>query len=275
MWDWISTTWDSISSSFRAIVEIILLTVAIYQINRLFHATRGARILLGGLVVLVGVVLLIILFKLKVIAWIIMQILAPGAVVGLLVIFQPELRNGLARLGSRSWFSSFVKVQKNEFYENLCKTAYALSSKRIGGLFAIEREISLKKQVENGVILDAIFSQELCMSIFFPKSPLHDGGIILSSERISAVACVFPVSERELADKTLGLRHRSAMGITEETDAIAIVVSEETGNVSLAYGGKLQRNLSQDDFKKRLQELIHHVGDYEKTSDAIDTTLAG
>lgn len=275
MWDWISATWNNISTSFRAIVEIFLLTVAIYQINRLFHATRGARILLGGLVVLVGVVLLIILFKLKVIAWIIMQILAPGAVVGLLVIFQPELRNGLARLGSRSWFSSFVKVQRNEFYDNLCKAVSNLSNKRFGALFAIEREISLKPQTESGVMMDALFSPELCMNVFYPKTALHDGGVVLSNERIAAAACVFPVSQRELSDRTLGLRHRAGIGISEESDAIVIVVSEETGSVSIAHGGKLERNLDPEEFKKRLHELVHQVGTYEKTSDSTDTALAG
>ncbi len=267
MWDWLSTTWDSFATSFRAIVEILLLAVGIYQINRLFHKTRGARILLGILVVLVGLALLITLFKLKVIAWIILQVLAPGAVVGLLVIFQPELRNGLAKLGSNPLFASFVKVQQNEFFDNLCKSVVQLSNKRIGALFAIERGISLKGEVETGVTMDALFSPELALTIFFPKTALHDGGIVINNDRIVAAACVFPVTNREMNDRTLGLRHRSAIGVTEETDAISVVVSEETGAISIAYMGRLERNLAPEAFRARLGELIHQVGTYERTSD--------
>lgn len=267
--DWISTTWTTIAPYLRASVEILLLTVGIYQVNRFFRGTRAAKILLGILVVLVGLALLITLFKLQVIAWIIMQVIAPGALVGLLVIFQPELRRGLAKLGSNPWFSSFVKGKKSEFLENFCKAAGQLSAKRYGALFAIQRSMDLKEHGETGVEVDALFTPELTSTIFFPKTTLHDGGVIINNERIAAAGCVFPVSKREMSDRSLGLRHRSAVGISEESDAIAVVVSEETGYISIAHGGKLERNLSAENFRIRLEELMRQKSEpkHEITSD--------
>lgn len=257
MFDWDSTTWPKIYKMLRAVVEILLLTIAIYQVNRFFRGTRGAKILLGILVVLVGLAVLITLFKLEVMAWIIMQVIAPGALVGLLVIFQPEIRAFLAKVGSNSLFSPFAQVQQNEFFDNLCQSVKQLSNKRIGALFALERSISLKDHAETGVEIDALFSPELTLTIFFPKTTLHDGGMIIHKERIVAAGCVFPVSRREMNDRSLGLRHRSAVGITEESDSIAIVVSEETGHISLAHAGKLERNLSAEEFRVRLEELMN------------------
>lgn len=255
----------------RAIVEILLLTTAIYQIYRLFHATRGAQVLLGFLLLLVSLYIIIDLFNLSVIHWIIMNIIAPAAVVGLLVIFQPELRNGLARLGSHPFLSGFIKVHGNKFFDALGNTVFQMSNKRCGALFVIERTISLKPQIDTGVQIDATFSEELAMTIFFPDTALHDGAVILARDRIVAAACILPVSQRQMQDRSLGLRHRAALGMAEESDAIIIIVSEETGSISLAHSGKLETNLSQEAFKARLHQLITQIGPDERTT---DTTLA-
>lgn len=131
-----------------------------------------------------------------------------------------------------------------------------LSKKRIGALVAIQRNISLKEQLETGVLLDAYFSAELAMSVFFPKSPLHDGGMIIADDRVAGAACVFPVTEKEMQDRSTGLRHRAAIGLTERTDAIAIVVSEETGSISISENGLLQRNLTEKQFRERISEIF-------------------
>ena len=173
----------------------------------------------------------------------------------LLVIFQPELRNGLARLGGSRIFV-FSSKRRLAFVERLADAVVMLSKKRIGALFAIQRDISLKEQLETGVVLDAQFTPELAMSIFFPKSPLHDGGMIIADDRVAGAACVFPVTEREMQDRSTGLRHRAAIGLTERTDAMAIVVSEETGSISICENGRLERNLTEKQFHERLSAIF-------------------
>jgi diadenylate cyclase len=173
----------------------------------------------------------------------------------LLVIFQPELRNALARLGSSRLFS-FSSSRRLALVEMLADAVVMLSKKRVGALLAIQRDISLKEQLETGVELDARFSPELAMSVFFPKSPLHDGGMIIADDRVAGAACVFPVTEKEMQDRSTGLRHRAAIGLTERTDAIAIVVSEETGSISISENGNLTRNLTDKQFREKIAELF-------------------
>jgi diadenylate cyclase len=197
------------------------------------------------------------LFQFEVIGWLITRSAAVLAF-ALLVIFQPELRNALARLGSSQIFS-FSSKRRLAFVERLADAVVMLSKKRIGALFAIQRDISLKEQLETGVELDARFSSELAMSIFFPKSPLHDGGMIIADDRVAGAACVFPVTEKEMQDRSTGLRHRAAIGLTERTDAIAIVVSEETGTISISENGFLQRNLTENQFRERISEIFFAV----------------
>lgn len=235
-------------------IEILVLTFCIYQIYKAFRATRGAQILVGLGLILVALALVTEIFDFQVIGWIITRSAAVLAF-ALLVIFQPELRNGLARLGSSRLFS-FTSKRRLAFVERLADAVVQLSKKRIGALFAIQRGISLKEQLETGVALDAHFTPELAMSVFFPKSPLHDGGMIIAEDRVAGAACVFPVTEKEMQDRSTGLRHRAAMGLTERTDAIAIVVSEETGSISISENGSLQRNLTEKQFREKISEIF-------------------
>jgi|TARA_B110000037_G_scaffold187449_1_gene218079 diadenylate cyclase len=245
---------EFIEEHWRDGIEILVLTFLIYQLYRAFRATRGAHILVGLGLILVGLALLTQIFDFEVIGWLISRS-AIFLAFALIVIFQPELRNGLARLGSSRLFS-FSENRRLAFVERLADAVVLLSKKRIGALFAIQRDITLKEQLETGVVLDATFSPELAMSVFYPKSPLHDGGMVIADDRVAGAACVFPVTEKEMQDRSTGLRHRAAIGLTERTDAIAVVVSEETGSISISEGGTLSRNLTEKQFREKISEIF-------------------
>jgi diadenylate cyclase len=246
--------WEFIKAHWRDGIEILILAVGIYQIYRAFRATRGARILVGFAVVLVALVLLSQVFRFEVIRWIITRTALLLAIAAA-VIFQPELRNALAKLGSSRLFQ-FSKKRQVAFLETFAEAVINLSRTRVGALFAIERSISLRPHLETGVKLDAEFTTELAQTVFHPKTPLHDGGVIIAQDRLAGAGCVFPVSQTELGDRSLGLRHRAGIGISEETDCVAVVVSEETGAISICIDGTLQRNLDEEAFRDMLDEIF-------------------
>jgi len=246
--------WDFFKQHWRDGIEILILATGIYQVYRAFRATRGARVMVGFAVILTALVLLSQVFKFQVITWIITHAAALLAIAGV-IIFQPELRTALAKVGSSRWFL-FSKKRKVAFLDGFTEAVIKLSKTRVGALFAIEREISLKPHLETGARLDAEFSPELAQSIFHPKTPLHDGGMIIAQDRVAGAGCVFPVSQRELGDRSIGLRHRAAIGISEESDCVAVVVSEETGAISICVDGELMRNLDEDEFRDKLDEIF-------------------
>ncbi|MDA7500785.1 MAG: diadenylate cyclase CdaA [Akkermansiaceae bacterium] len=259
-----------IMENWRAGVEVLVLWILIYQTYRVFRATRGARILVGLTVVIILMTLASQILDLKVIEWIIKSAAAVLAF-ALLIIFQPELRNGLARLGSTNLFS-FSTSQQKIFLDALTEAVMKLSKKRFGALFAIERGIELSEYERTGVVIDSAISVELVATVFHPKTALHDGGMILKKERIASAACIFPVSQKQLSDRSLGLRHRAGFGITEETDAVAVIVSEETGAISIVVEEKIYRNLSEDEFREKLEEifLIHGEVHKEMAAEELD-----
>ncbi len=242
-----------VAGYWRQTVEVLILTVVIYYSYLYFRGTRGAKVLTGLLILLLTLTLISQIFKLQVIYWLIRSFTTFLAIT-LVVIFQPELRRALAALGSQHIFSS--TAQNKETIELLTETAFDLSNRQFGALIALERDTNIHAFAESGVPIDCQISQELLVTIFHPKTPLHDGGVIIQNDRIAAAACIFPVSQRSDLERNLGLRHRAALGITEESDAIAIVVSEETGVVSLAARGRIERNFDPDTFKKRLHQLL-------------------
>ncbi len=246
--------WKIIDDPIRNGIEILLLATCIYQIYRAFRATRGAQILVGLGTILVVLTFISTIFQLEVIRWIIKGA-ATILAFALIVIFQPELRNGLARLGSNKLFS-FTSKRRLAFIERFADAVIMLSKRRVGALFAIQRDISLKEHLETGVVLDAQFTPELAMAVFYPKAPLHDGGMIIADDRVAGAACVFPVTEKEMTDRSTGLRHRAAIGLTERTDAVAVVVSEETGGISISENGGLQRNLTEKQFREKIAEIF-------------------
>ncbi|MFC0016679.1 diadenylate cyclase CdaA [Roseibacillus persicicus] len=259
--------WEAFQNHWRDGVEILVLWLVIYQLYRAFRATRGARILVGLATVLIGFILISSLLELPVISWILRQAVFVLAF-ALLIIFQPEIRSALAKIGS-SRFLSFNSGQR-KFVNLLEDSVVQLSKKRFGALFALERNISLKDIQTTGVEMDSELSVELAMTLFFPKSALHDGGVVLDEERIAAAGCVFPVTQRDMSDRSLGLRHRAAIGLSEETDAVAIVVSEETGMISIAVDGKLERFKNEAEFRERLEAIfLNH--EQQKDSSAAES----
>lgn len=246
--------WTFFKDHWRDGIEILLLATCIYQTYRAFRATRGAQILVGLGTVLIVLTLASAVFKFEVIQWILTRAAAVLAF-ALIVIFQPELRTGLARLGSNRLFS-FYGRRRHDFLERFADAVINLAKKRVGALFAIQRDVSLKEQLDTGVALDARFSPELALAVFYPKAPLHDGGMIIADDRVAGAACVFPVTEREMQDRSTGLRHRAAIGLTERTDAICVVVSEETGGISICENGSLQRNLTERQFREKIAHIF-------------------
>jgi len=246
--------WKFIEENWRNVIEICILAICIYQVYRAFRATRGAQILVGLGIIIVVLSLVSLVANFTVISWLVTRATALLAF-ALVVIFQPELRDALARLGSKSFFS-YSSKRRLAFLERLADAVIQLSKKRIGALFAIERGISLKKFLDTGVTIDAQFSPELALTIFHPKTPLHDGGMILADDRVAGAACVFPVTQREMHDRSTGLRHRAAIGLAEETDAVTVVVSEETGGISICVEGRIERNLTEKQFRDSLAKIF-------------------
>jgi diadenylate cyclase len=244
---------EFIAFYWKAGFEILLLAAVIYYFLLLFRGTRGAAVLTGFVIVLLGIVGLTQLFHLDVINWILSRVLALLAI-AVLVIFQPELRRGLAQLGSRNPFSS--PRLRIELADVVSETAKALAQKRCGALMAIEREIGFRGIAETGIAVDAKATTELLTTIFFENTPLHDGGVILRGDRIASAACIFPLTQQQGLSTQLGMRHRAAIGLSEETDALVVVVSEETGDISVADGGKLQRGLDSDALRELLSKTL-------------------
>ncbi len=253
IWGATSQIFDFIAENWRSPVEIAILTVVIYYSYLYFRGTRGAKVLTGLLVLLLTFTLVSQLLQLQVIYWLIRSFTAFLAI-ALVVIFQPELRRALAALGSQHVFAT--ATQNRETIELLTEAAFELSNRQFGALIALERDTNIHPMAETGVKIDSELSPELLVTVFHPKTPLHDGGVIIRNDRVLAAACVFPISQRHDLDRNLGLRHRAGLGITEESDAIAIVVSEETGIVSICHRGRVERNFDPDGFKRRLGQLL-------------------
>lgn len=245
--------WNFLVQHWRDGVEIAILAVLCYHGYLFFRATRGARILTGLLMLLLGLAVVAQLLELEVINWLLQRI-SVFLAIALVVLFQPELRRVLAELGSRRLFS--YNRPDPESLDVLLDAMKQLSARRCGALFALRRDIDLRPFAESGVELDARLSTELITTVFHPKTTLHDGGAIIEQGRLKAAGCVFPVSQKEVRDRAIGLRHRAAMGITEETDAIALVVSEETGALSICRRGRLEHDLEPAELRARLNQWI-------------------
>lgn len=242
-----------VTEHWRDGVEILILAALAYHGYLFFRATRGARILTGLLVLLLSLALISQLLELEVINWLLQRI-SVFLAIALVVLFQPELRRVLAELGSHRMFS--FNRPDPESLDDLLEAMQQLSARRCGALFALKRGIDLKMFAETGVEVDAVISTELITTIFFPKTSLHDGGVIIDQGRIRAAGCVFPVSQKEVRNRAIGLRHRAGIGVTEETDAIALIVSEESGALSLAWRGKLEHDLEPEELRNRLNEIL-------------------
>jgi len=241
----------------RSAVEVFIIWVFVYAFLRILQGTRGAGILKGLALfaVLLGIIAVFVArqFELEKLNWVFTSF-APVILIPVFILFQPEIRRALIRLGQNPIFRSFFRPHSG-FTEELVKATFSLARDRIGGLIAIEREVGLRGYTEGGVRLDAEVSAELIKAIFWPGAPLHDGAIVIRQQRIAAAGCLFPLTDNPQFSTELGTRHRAGIGVTEESDAAAIIVSEQTGQVSLAVGGALQRNLDEKLLRRALEEL--------------------
>jgi len=243
-------------------VEILLMAAVIYALLLMLRGTRGAGMLRGlGLLAAIAIVFSGVRYLgLMRITWLLERLLAVSAV-AMVVIFQPELRRMLVRMGQTRWLG-FLGRPRSVALDEVISAAASMSKRKIGALIAIQREVGLRAIIEGGTPLGAEVSSELLGSIFYPNTPLHDGGVVIRAGRVAAAGCLFPLSENPklgLAASRLGTRHRAAVGLTEETDAVTVVVSEETGKVSVAVKGDLMYDLSVDELKNVLHNLCYEA----------------
>lgn len=237
------------------LVDVLIVSVALYEILKLIRGTRAVQMGLGaGLLVLVFYVSR--WGHLETVNWLIRNMVG-YLVFGLIVLFQADIRRALAQLGRTPFGSYFTRPQGvEEMVEELAVAAGMLAGQRIGGIIAIEREIGLRNYIESGIPLDATVTYDLLVTIFRPGTPLHDGAVIVQGDRIAAAACFLPLTINPRVSKDFGTRHRAGIGLTEETDAVAIIVSEETGRISIALGGAIESGLTAEALRARLRDLL-------------------
>ncbi len=245
--------WQIVQSVWRPVLEILILTVGIYYAFRFVRGTRGAPVVTGFLVVLLALVLASYLLKLRVLQYFLGGFSA-FFVLAVLVIFQPELRRMLAQLGNLPLFATAHEQRQN--IEVIIQTVERLSDVRIGALIALEQSIQLQKAVESGITVDCEATPEMLETIFFPNNAIHDGGVIIKGDRIAFAACIFPLTQQRDLNPSLGTRHRAAIGLSEETDAVVVVVSEETGAISYAYKGQLVRAVTLEELRAFLTSVL-------------------
>ena len=250
-----------------AVLDIVVVAAIIYQLIVFIKGTRAVQMALG-------LALIVVFFyfsrwiALETVSWMLTNIL-PYFVFVIIVIFQHEIRRALVRFGQAPLFGGFSTINRNEFYDEIVLAVRTLTTNQTGALIVIERDIGLKTYIESGIALDATLSYDLLVSIFNPSVPLHDGAVIIQNRRIAAGACFLPLTVKPRLSKELGTRHRAAIGVTEETDAVAIVVSEETGAISFAHDGEIERYLDPDTLRQRLRNAFER-----KTLATVPRTIA-
>src|SRR5947199_3943915 len=237
------------------LVDLLVVSALIYEILKLIRGTRAVQMALGAAV-------FVALFygsrwgRLETVNWLIRNMVG-YLVFAIIVLFQSDIRRALAHLRRAPFFRYFAKPESaEESIEELAVAASMLSAQRIGAIVAIERQIGLRNYIEGGIPLDAVLTYDLILSVFQPSSPLHDGAVIVQDDRVAAGACFLPLTVNPKLGKELGSRHRAALGLTEENDAVAVVVSEETGSISIVVDGHIERGLDGDELRRQLRELI-------------------
>ncbi len=251
--------WLSTRGGFllQAGVEIFIISVIVYIFLRLLQGTRGAGIL-KGLTVFLGVLIALTVvvtrwFPLEAVEWVLTR-LGPVVMLPLFILFQPEIRRALIRLGENPLFSMFFRPH-GHVTDQLVEATFSLARDKVGALIAIERQVGLSSYVERGVRIDSEVAAGLIKTIFWPGTPLHDGAIVIRQQRIVAAGCLFPLTDNPHFSTELGTRHRAGIGITEESDAVVIIVSEQTGKVSLAVKGAIQQDLDEKAVRRVLQDI--------------------
>ena len=245
-----------VSFGLLDLLDILLVTLIFYQVYRIMRGTRATQMFAGMLVILLGGSLAQ-LMGLSGLTWLIRSVGAVWAV-AFVILFQPELRRALIRIGELGFMRTFFKTGSEKVINEVANAVMELSRRRFGGLIVFQRTTGIRGVIETGVPIQAEVSAELLVSIFFPRTPLHDGAVIISESTIVAAHCILPLSTNIRLDPSLGTRHRAALGITEEIDAVAVVVSEETGSVSIAEGARfVGQELDEDTLITQLNNLLY------------------
>lgn len=239
---------------WQDVVDILLVTVILYRVLLIMKGTKAAQMLIGLGVLFLAFVLSKYL-GLYTIDWIIQSLWAQ-IVLAIIILFQPEIRRTLAQMGEARFLPSFTTAEELRSLEEIIKASVALSNRKIGALIVIEKDTNLKDFIEMGTQLDAKVSRELLLSIFHPTSPIHDGAVIIRGNRVVAAGCFLPLTLSAEISKSLGTRHRAGIGLTEETDAVVIIVSEETGSITTAVGGGLRKNVDTTSLRNFLTEIF-------------------
>jgi diadenylate cyclase len=235
------------------LLEIAILAIGIYYSFKFVRGTRGAPVVYGFVLLILSLTVISFLLHLEVLGWLLRQFV-PFAAVAVLIIFQPELRRILAELGTHPFFTTSHEQREN--IEVIIQTVERLAEVRIGALIAIEQSINLQEATESGIVVDCEATPEMLETIFFPNNAIHDGGVIIRGDRIAFAACIFPLTQRQDLNASLGTRHRAAIGLTEETDAVVVAVSEETGSISHAYKGHLVRGVTAEQLRAFLTSVL-------------------
>jgi diadenylate cyclase len=255
----ITLPWDRLTRlNLRAAVDIVIIAVIIYYLLNLLKGTRAVQ--------MAAAIALLVLFyygarwaRLEMVEWLLTTLL-PYFAIALIILFQPEIRRALSRLGHNPFWRRFSSLEPAGGYDDLVLAASYFSQNRIGALIVIERDVGLKTYIESGIRLDAELSYDLLLAVFHAGSPLHDGAAIIQGSRIAAAACFLPLSLSQAISSQLGTRHRAAIGVTEESDAVTLVVSEQTTQISLATGGTIEMDLTPERLSERLAKLFGRFG---------------
>lgn len=260
---------EFIRETWKPILEIAIIFLVLYTILRFIQGTRGEGILKGLSIILLFAFLILWqvseTMELHEIRFLIVHLLEVTVFV-LIIIFQPELRRGLVRISQANPFGK-QRMPESLVLDEVKKAVLRMSKNRIGALIAIAREVGLRTYIEKGTVVDSEVRSEILESIFYPGGALHDGAVIIQEQRIAAAGCLFPLTENPEVGKSVGTRHRAGIGLTEETDAITIIVSEETGNISLGVNGALFRNLDAKGLDRLLGDLYLRYKEPEQAQD--------
>jgi len=244
--------------TFWDVVDIMIVSLIIYELLKLIRGTHAVQMGLG-IAVLVGMFYFSRGFQLETLNWLIRNVVG-YVVFAAIVLMQGDIRRALVHIGRAPFFRMFRRLDRpaadDDVVEELIVTATSLSAKRTGALIVVERSIGLRNYIESGIPLDARLTYDLLISIFQPTSPLHDGAVIVQGDRVAAAACFLPLTINPRLSRELGSRHRAALGVTEENDAVAIVISEETGVISLVINGEIERSLEPAQLRLRLATLL-------------------
>ena len=236
------------------VVDILIVAFLVYELLQFIRGTHAVQIALGGLV-LVVLYWASILFNLQTVNWLLRTVL-PFLVFGISVGFQAEIRKGLAHLGRAPFLGGAARRRLEEIVDEIVLAVTSLAGEQTGAIIVLEREMGLRSYIETGIALDAVVTYDLLVSIFHPATPLHDGAVVIQGNRVAAAACFLPLTVNPELSRTLGSRHRAAIGLSEDTDAVAIVVSEESGTVSVVEGGRIRRGLDGDALRQELHRSL-------------------